>query len=99
MIEETNSDLLQELQLNYDISNMSSHSIIRRLKERLSYEELYLLFDRVETLETVMVASHYQDQQQKLARAADDAEPAFHLQSIDEVSPAAKKQTRPADSF
>lgn len=62
MIEETNSDLLAELQLDYDISTMSSHAIIRRLKERLSYEELYLLFDRVETLETVMIATHFHDQ-------------------------------------
>ena len=74
---------------------MSSQSIIRRLKERLSYEELFLLFDRVETLETVMVASHYQDQQHKLAQEADDAEPAFHLQSIGDVSPA--PNNRPSD--
>jgi hypothetical protein len=62
MIEETNSDLLAELQLDFDISTLSSNSIIRRLKERLSYEELYLLFDRVETLETVMIATHFHDQ-------------------------------------
>jgi hypothetical protein len=62
ILSEKNLKSLQDLNLVLDISHESKRSITNKLEQRLSYPELYLLHDRISTLETIMANQQYRRQ-------------------------------------